>query len=161
MMDDYVRQLYAPAAGLARRLEADQGAASGLAAWKRRVREAWPEVRIEHVETSGISDSPALGSQLCVQVYARLGDLTADDVDVQIVHGRVASDDELRDPQVASLAHVGEDEQGGHRFEAELSLDDAGPFGYTVRICPKNDLLAAPADLGLVAWPAEPVPVED
>jgi starch phosphorylase len=155
MVRDYVRELYAPAGAIARRLETDEAAAIELAAWKRRVREGWADVRIEHVESSGITESPALGSRLCVQVYAVLGELTPDDVDVQVVHGKVAADDELRDPMVASLAHVEKYEDGRHRFEAEVSLEDTGPFGYTVRMCPKHDLLASSADLGLVAWPPE------
>jgi starch phosphorylase len=160
MLRDYVQQLYTPAVATARRLESDDAAAIRLAAWKKRVRQAWPEVRIEHVESSGVSDSPALGSQLSVRVYARLGKLGPDDVDVQVLHGKVASDDELSDPTVASLTHAEEYDDGRHRFDADVSLDDTGPFGYTVRICPKNELLAGPADLGLVAWPPDVNTVE-
>ena len=155
MVRDYVQQLYTPAVALARRLESDDAAAIRLAAWKRRVRDAWPQVRIEHVESSGVSDSPALGSQLSVRVYARLGKLSPDDVDVQVLHGKVASDDELSDPTVASLTHAEEYDDGRYRFDADVSLDDTGPFGYTVRICPKNELLTGSADLGLVAWPPD------
>jgi starch phosphorylase len=155
MVRDYVLELYTPAGAIARRMDVDGAAAIELAAWKKRVREAWKDVQIEHVESSGITDSPALGSLLCVQVYAMLGDLTPDDVDVQVVHGRVAADDQLRDPVVASLAHVEDYDDGRRRFEAELRLEDTGPFGYTVRMCPKHELLASPADLGLVAWPPE------
>jgi len=39
--------------------------------------------------------------------------------------------------------------------EADDPLDQPGPFGYTVRICPKHELLASFADLGLVAWPPD------
>ena len=37
----------------------DQGTAAELADWKAKVRETWPRVRIEHVESSGVSDAPA------------------------------------------------------------------------------------------------------
>ncbi|MGH3503049.1 MAG: alpha-glucan family phosphorylase [Nocardioidaceae bacterium] len=155
MLRDYVKQLYTPAAVTARRVIADDNAARDLAGWKETVRSGWPGVRIEHVESSGVSDAPALGSTLTVRVYAALGDLSPHDVDVQVVHGRVAGDDELRDPTVASLEHVESYEGGRHRFEADVPLDQTGPFGYTVRICPKHDLLASPADVGVVAWPLD------
>jgi len=155
MVRDYVHDLYAPAVTIARRLESDDAAAVELAAWKRRVRESWPDIRIEHVESTGVSDSPALGSVLSLRVYAALGQLTPDDVDVQVLYGKVAGEDELREPEVASLAHAEEYEAGRHRFEAEVSLDNTGPFGYTVRICPKHDLLASSADLGVVTWPLD------
>jgi glycogen phosphorylase len=155
MVSDYVHQLYTPAAVIARRLDTDETAAIDLAAWKKKVRDAWPDVRIEHVESIGMTDSPALGSKLCIQAYAVLGELTPDDIDIAVVHGRVAQDDVLRDPTLTSLTHAEELENGRHRFETEVSLDDTGPFGYTVRMCPKHELLASPADLGLVAWPPD------
>ena len=60
----------------------------------------------------------------------------------------MGADDELRDPMVTSLKHAEPDqeidvEDGHHRFQAEVSLEDTGPFGYTVRMCPKHDLLAS------------------
>ncbi len=155
MVRDYVHQLYTPAAVASRRVVDDNGAVEGLAEWKAKVRAAWPHVRIEHVESSGVSDSPSLGSTLAVKVYASVGQLSPGELDVQVVHGRVAGDDELRDPRVASLAHVEAYEGGRHRFEADIDLDHTGPFGYTVRILPKNDLLASSAEVGLVAWPVD------
>jgi starch phosphorylase len=155
MVRDYVQQLYTPAGLISRRLDTDEAVVKELAAWKRRVRGAWPGVRIEHVESIGMTDSPALGSKLCVQAYAVLGDLTPADVDIEVVHGRVAQDDVLRDPRLTSMVHAEQFDDGRHRFEAEVSLDDTGPFGYTVRMCPRHDLLASPADLGLVSWPPD------
>ena len=90
-----------------------------------------------------------------MRVYASLGDLGPADVDVQAVHGRVAGDDQLREPRVASLEHAESYEAGRHRFEADVSLDHTGPFGYTVRILPKHELLVTPAEVGLVAWPVD------
>jgi glycogen phosphorylase len=155
MVRDYVNEYYTPAATGSRRVESDPTAATALAVWKASVRAAWPHVRIEHVESSGVSDAPALGSTLTVRVYASLGDLDPGDVDVQVVHGRVAGDDKLHDPQVASLEHAEAYEAGRHRFEADVALDHTGPFGYTVRILPSNGLLANPAEVGLTAWPVD------
>jgi starch phosphorylase len=155
MVRDYVHELYTPTAASARRMEKDKDAARELATWKARVRAAWPRVRIEHVESSGMSDAPALGSTLTVRVFASLGELDPADVDVQVVHGRVAGDDQLRDPHVVSLEHAESYEAGRHRFEAEVTLEHTGPFGYTVRILPRHELLVSPAEVGLVAWPLD------
>src|SRR6202044_2371473 len=53
MVREYVNALYVPAAAATRALtDADGfGPARELAAWKQRVIEAWPQVRIEHVES--------------------------------------------------------------------------------------------------------------
>ena len=133
-------------------MSGDVPAAQELARWKAKVRDAWAEVRIEHVESSGVSDSPALGSILTVHVYASLGELAADDVDVQVVHGRLVGDDELRDPQVVSLDHTEGYADGRHRFDAGIELDFTGQFGYTVRILPKHPFLVSAADVGVIAW---------
>ena len=61
MVRDYVRTLYAPACVNARALNADYSGAAELAAWKKKVRAAWPHVRVEHVESSGVGDAPEVG----------------------------------------------------------------------------------------------------
>ncbi len=155
MVRDYVEDLYTPAARSSRRISTDPDAPGALAAWKQKVRAGWPKVRIEHVESEGVSEAPALGSKLTVRVYANLGDLQPEDVDVQVVHGRVAGDDQLRDPSVASLQHAESHDGGRHRYEAVVDLDQTGPFGYTVRILPRHDLLVSSAEVGLVSWPMD------
>ncbi|MEJ7690202.1 MAG: hypothetical protein WKF76_07085 [Nocardioidaceae bacterium] len=107
------------------------------------------------MESFDLSDAPALGQTLTVRVYASLGQIAPDSVEVQLVHGRVAGDDQLRDPHTAVLTHAESYEAGRHRFDAEVALDHTGPFGYTVRILPHHRLLVAPAEVGVVAWPPD------
>ncbi|GAB6986122.1 alpha-glucan family phosphorylase [Nocardioides pyridinolyticus] len=153
MVRDYVRQLYAPSAATARRLNSDYAGAAELAAWKKKVRSGWPSVRVEHVESSGVGDAPEVGDSVSVRAFVALGSLTPDDVDVQLVHGRSTGEDELVDTVVESM-HVAESYEGGrHRFDGGVTLDRSGAFGYTVRVIPRNDLLASPAELGVVALP--------
>ncbi|HYJ77311.1 MAG TPA: alpha-glucan family phosphorylase, partial [Actinomycetes bacterium] len=52
MVRDYVLGLYAPAADSSRSLDDGYAGARELAAWKGRVRSAWPSVRVDHVESS-------------------------------------------------------------------------------------------------------------
>ncbi|GAA1153624.1 alpha-glucan family phosphorylase [Nocardioides aquiterrae] len=153
MVRDYVRQLYAPAATTAHRLNADYAGAAELAAWKKKVRAGWPHVHVEHVESSGVGDAPEVGDTMSVRAFVALGSLAPEDVDVQLVYGRSNGDDELLETGIESL-HVAESYEGGrHRFDAEHVLDHSGSFGYTVRVIPRNDLLASPAELGMVALP--------
>jgi glycogen phosphorylase len=156
MVGDYVRDLYAPAAGASRALAASEfRAARELAEWKERVRAAWPEVRIEHVEADGAE--PNLGAVLDVRVIAALGTLTASDVSVEVVYGRPGEDDEIVDPSYVTLA-PDESAQGPlTRFSGAVELGRPGPFGYTVRVLPSHPLLASRAELGLVTYPDAPV----
>jgi starch phosphorylase len=152
MVGDYVNRLYAPAARSSRALTADDGsAARSLAAWKARVRQAWPAVRIEHVEADGAE--PSLGAVLDVRVVASLGDLSPHDVRVEVVYGRLGDDDEFTEPSYVTLAA---DESSPGRFSGSVELHQPGPFGYTVRVLPSHPLLASRADLGLVTYPDAP-----
>jgi starch phosphorylase len=151
---DYVRELYAPAAHTARSLNSDYVGARSLSEWKQTVRGAWPGVRVEHVESEGVGDQAEVGATFTVRAWVALGSLSAEDVEVQVVHGRIGADDELTSSSVSPMA-VGESYEGNrHRFDAAVELHHSGAFGYTVRVVPRNDALASVAELGLVAAPA-------
>jgi starch phosphorylase len=154
MVRDYVRQLYTPAAITGRKLNADYHGAAELSAWKQQVRAGWKGVRVEHVESSGVGDAPEIGTLLSVRAFVSLGELSPEDVDVQLLHGVINGDDELVDTTIESLG-LAETYQGGRqRFDGSVTLARSGAFGYTVRVVPKNDLLASPAELGVIALPA-------
>ena len=154
MVRDYVTTLYSPAAQSSRALNGDYAGAQRLAEWKHKVREGWSAVAVDHVESSGVSDAPEIGDSLEVRAFVSLGGLSPEDVDVQVVHGRVRHEDDLADTTIASLAHAESYEGGRHRFEGPVTLATSGPFGYTVRVLPKNPHLASPAELGRVALPS-------
>ncbi|PSL06129.1 starch phosphorylase [Haloactinopolyspora alba] len=150
MLREYVDDLYTPAAAAGRRLNADYAGAVSLAGWKERVRAAWPDVTVQHVE-SATADAVERGQTLRLRAFVALGALTPDDVDVQVVHGRVDESDALRDPEVAAMRAAEELDGGTYRFEGEVHLDRPGAFGYTVRIVPRHALLADGAEMGLAA----------
>ncbi len=153
MVKDYVAQLYQPAAISSRTVAGDPQRASALATWKHTVREAWPGVRVEHVESAGVADTPEIGAEITVRAYVALGSLSPDDVEVQLVHGTIAHEDDLVDVVSDAMAVTESYDGGRHRFEGTVCLERTGPFGYTVRVLPKHDLLATPAELGVVALP--------
>jgi glycogen phosphorylase len=160
MVREYVNALYVPAAASSRGLtDADGfGPARELAAWKRRVIDAWPLVRIEHLESEAAGQR--LGSAMAVRVSVALGELTRDDVAVEVVYGRPDEDDEIVAPAYATLTAeapgAADVAEGAVRYSGEVSLDRPGPFGYTVRVLPYHRLLDSRAELGLVTYPQAP-----
>jgi len=151
MVKEYVDRLYVPAADAAHATNESFEGARDLAGFKARVRAGWEQVRIDHVDSSGVSESPEVGGALELDVFVSLGDLAPSDVAVQLVHGRVKGEDALLDPATVDLALVESYEGGRHRFGTQLRLDRPGPFGYTVRVLPHHPALANAAELGLVA----------
>jgi starch phosphorylase len=162
MVREYVETLYVPAARASRAL-ADGGepafkAARELAAWKERVTAVWPAVRIEHVEAGDGDRGP--GERLPVRASVALGELSPQDVRVEVVCGRVTDEEDIVEPQSSPLEPDGLANGDGAantvRYAGEARLGRPGPFGYTVRVVPCHPLLASTAELGLVTYPDAP-----
>ncbi|WP_406113575.1 alpha-glucan family phosphorylase [Streptomyces sp. NBC_01014] len=155
MVREYVERLYAPAALAHRALGPDP--ARELAEWKARVRAAWPDVHVDHVEAVAATTpngTAELGSTLELRVQVALGALRPDDVEVQAVSGRVDAQDRIAQARTVALKPAGGPDLEGHwLYEGPLALDRTGPYGYTVRILPAHQLLATGAEMGLLALP--------
>jgi len=154
MVREYVERLYVPAAEASRAVSAD-GMALGreLAGWKERVRQVWPTIAVEHVDVSIPDTKASLGADVALRAYVHLAELTPEDVQVQVLFGRVDNEDEITTPTVLDLDPVESYDSGRWRFDGHMPLDRTGPFGYTVRILPRHEGLASLADLGLVSYP--------
>ena len=155
MVRDYTEQYYLPAAAsLHRIVDARDGLPFGhareLSAYVQRVREAWPDVAVTDVDSTGLPDTPLLGSELTLTAAVALAGLRPDEVVVQAVLGRVNSTDTLHDPIYIDMTHIGPGEGGTELFSTTTPLPLSGSVGYTVRVLPHQDLLAGDAELGLV-----------
>ncbi|WP_422745849.1 alpha-glucan family phosphorylase [Mycobacterium sp. WMMD1722] len=155
MVRDYTEKYYAPAAQSLRRTVAEVdgaafGAAGELASYRRRVGEAWPKIEITEVDSSGLPDTPLLGSELTLTATVQLAGLRPDEVSVQAVLGRVDDGDSLVEPTTIPMVHTASSDGGVEIFETSTPLPVAGPVGYTVRVLPHHRLLAADNELGLV-----------
>ncbi len=161
MVRDYVEHYYTPAAQSLRKTSAptegkkrqagEFGAARELAAYRRRVEEIWPSVTVTDVDSTGLPDTPLLGSKLTLTATVQLAGLTPEEVTVQAVMGRVDSSDALLDPLCIDMSYTGIAGGGNQVFSTTTPLPFAGAVGYTVRVLPRHPLLAAGNELGLVA----------
>jgi starch phosphorylase len=150
MVEEYTERLYAPATAAGRAMDGPGWkGAKDLAAFKAKIRHAWPEVKVEHVESEGVSDSPQIGDTLRVRAFVDLAGLSPDEVEVQLVHGRVSGDDELSEISVAPLGSAEPADHGQVLFSGDVALTRTGSFGYSVRVVPKHPALASYAEMGL------------
>jgi starch phosphorylase len=151
MVRDYTTLLYLPSAARSDALTADGfGAARALAAYRIRLSEHWQRVRVESVDTDeSIGD---LGGSRPVRVMVSLGALRPDEVEVQMVVGRVGQSGELEDPAVMTIAVESDLGDGRHLYSGTATLEVAGRMGVTARVVPRHELLGNPVDLGFVAW---------
>ena len=146
MVRDYVEELYRPAAAASLRL-ADKSFAEArdLAEWSVRLRHGWPAIRVVHVDSSGVGDTPELGATVHLRAEVELDGLAPEEVEVQAVFGRVDDTETLHEVEHMSMQHV-----DGAFFEADVPLHRPGSFGYTVRVLPRHEMLSSSAELGLV-----------
>ncbi len=169
MVREYGERFYLPAGDRVQAMAADgYRRARDLAAWKGRVRQAWPNVAVTAVEiVDGPSETadPELSAQVLVgdtiRVRARvqLGSLTPDDVLVELYVGRVDARGELIEAGTSAMAPVAQP-------DASLSFETraepccrSGLHGYTVRVRPRHPDLVDLWEMGLVCWADGSVPV--
>ena len=162
MVREYVTRLYLPAARSSAAIAGDDYApAIRLAEWKSRISSAWPQVRVDHVESEGVADVVTAGSVVDVRAFISLGSLSPDDVQVQVLAGAVDSDDRIESAVPHRMEPVEQFDQNRWKFQAQVPLDRNGPFGYTVRILPEHEHLITPVEMGLQTIPQPSAGITD
>src|SRR5690606_17367401 len=96
-------------------------------------------------------DAVNVGDRVTVKAFVSLGELAPSDVEVQVNHGLVADNDEIADFATVSLTLAETYEAGRYQFSRELTLEQAGAFGYSVRIVPNHPAISRRTELALVA----------
>jgi starch phosphorylase len=147
MVRNYTTELYEPAAASSRHAMGDHArAARDLAAWKLRVRAAWPVVKVFDIECD---TTPAHeGDQRHVRAHVEIDGLDEPSVTVQALHGPIDSEGEfIGAPLIVTLVRT-----GPGVWEADYGVGEAGPYGITVRALPSHPDLISPVEMGTIAW---------
>lgn len=149
MVSEYVENLYTPVAASSRVLNGTgHQAARDLAAYKARVRSGWDQVAVKHVDAK-VGDVATVGDSASFYADVQLGHLHPADVEVQLLLGRVTSNDDLSGFEVLAM-QAEHAENGVVSYRLETRLNNAGPLGYQVRVVPTHPLMAGYTELGLV-----------
>ena len=172
MVSNYVTGLYRPAAAQGRRLVADGCAgARDLAAWRERVAQAWPGVRLRLA-----SERPArvaFGDKVTMRVAVHLNGLDPRDARVELLLTRVLPDGPHDSPPLCSFGGEGErvrirdghevatetfaptgqvEQDGSHVYAIECTPPWCGQLSAEVRAVPHHALLSHPYEVGLMRW---------
>lgn len=153
MVQEYTERFYLPGAERYERITADDMVrAKALAAWKTRVQENWPQVRIERVEAEPFTELQ-VGDRFQARARVYLGTLTPDDVRVELYLGRVDAAGDLVGAEAILMKPVEGGKAGSCLFETnEVVCFASGRHGYTVRVLPNHPDLAKSFLPGLIAW---------
>ena len=151
MVADYVRQYYLHAGDAYAKLAGDgQGAAKDLAAWRNRLHQNWPAVRIESVD-SNIDPALHVGDNIKVTARVRLGALKPDEVQVELYHGALATEGQIEEGLRTRMSCV-ETRDGVCIYATEAPCTRSGRRGFAVRVLPHHADLIHPFEPRTVIW---------
>ena len=130
--------------------------ARDFASWLRRVREAWPRVRVEAIE-NGMLELP-VNKRVPIRARIHLAGLKADDVQTELYIGRVDSSGNMLNPVAFPMEPTGEPQGEMYLFETlSAHAETSGMHGYTVRVLPYRADMPSAFIPGLITWPSESV----
>ncbi len=114
--------------------------------------ENWNKVKFLSVTEEEKNGDLKFGFKYPILAEVELGELTPDDVEVQIYYGKV--DEGVNGSKFSiTMAHVGKKTKSAkYAYRGQIECNDTGQFGFTLRILPKHPQLINPFELGLIRW---------
>jgi starch phosphorylase len=150
MVGEYVAKCYVPAAQQGRRYAENQfEVARSIAAWKSRVRQAWPGVTIQRLNSP--KKRIQFGDAVHIETAVRLNGLNPEDVAVELLVSR-AKEFGKGEPVCHRFVPQGIDAMGEHLYVLELAPELCGKLDYRIRVYPWHEFLTHPFELGLMIW---------
>jgi starch phosphorylase len=152
MLMDYSNNSYFPALKNYRNLVKDDYAkAKLLAGYFHKLRESWDHLKIVKTECNA---KPVMqrGDMLSVTAYIDLGQMSPNDLQVELYHGTVSNQSNVitnaRRTEMKWISNEG----GLGIFQVKIECTDTGYQGHTVRILPKHEALIHPYRTGFIKW---------
>lgn len=153
MVEQYVTKFYLKS--FERRtllMKDDWKLAKEFSAWKANLISKWDKLKFDKIEHVKEDTGLKVGGKFVVDAEIDLGELTPDDVEVQIYYGKLVGNGDTQKNNYSVMNHIAKTKEKTHEYQGEIDCKDTGQFGYTLRILPKHKLLINPFELGLIKW---------
>ena len=153
MVEEYTIQMYMPCFDRARQMTGTN-LENGLeyAAWRARLYEQWGSVGVQDVQVS--EKTVHVGGELEVTAVVKLGQLTPQDVQVQLYYGQLGPRGDIASDGVGVPMQLvgpnGSDDL--YTFTARVQYNNSGQRGLSVRVLPHHDCLPGPFQPRIVRW---------
>lgn len=120
--------------------------------WKSRLYDNWHKVTFLSISEEEKNGDLKVGLKYPILAEIELGELTPDDVDVQIYYGKF--DDGIQGTKsFVNMSHiVKKTKSSKYIYRGEINCKDTGQFGFTLRLLPKHPMLINQFELGLIRW---------
>ncbi|MFZ5979453.1 MAG: alpha-glucan family phosphorylase, partial [Candidatus Zixiibacteriota bacterium] len=154
MLMDYSNDFYVPAIKASLKLSNDNfNLNRQLTSWINRISQSWDKIAIRDIDIPDLGPTVYVGQKINVKLHVFLGAITPDDVRVEIVSGRLNSQEQLLNFSPANATLDGSQPQEGvYTYNGEIECRQSGRFGITARIIPKNENLLHTFKPKLISW---------
>ncbi|HVO75369.1 MAG TPA: alpha-glucan family phosphorylase [Ignavibacteriaceae bacterium] len=154
MLQEYFTKYYVPAYKNYTLLSENNGVRiKELAAWKENVIGNWSQLKVIKVETSGNSKQIFVGEEFPVKAEISLGNLTPDDVQVEIFYGPMETSNNKHGSETVKMeVEPKPNKSGNYKYSGCIKPSYSGQQGFTIRILPKHEQLINPFELGVIYW---------
>ena len=152
MVEQYAQQLYLSAnnrAAVLRENKLEQSIA--LAHHKDRLHAEWGSLKVEQVEAE-TTKPLSVREPLKIATTVNLGQLTPEEIRVQVYVGLMDNDGSITDGQATDLTHEKDLGQGRHRYTGRISTDTSGRHGFALRIIAGGPMLKGITVPGMIHW---------
>ncbi|HVO44113.1 MAG TPA: alpha-glucan family phosphorylase, partial [Aggregatilineales bacterium] len=152
MVMEYTEKYYLPAIERIERLTTpDLSRGLKFAAWRQQLSREWPRVNVVRVKAEGDGTIPIGGDQE-VHAWVDLGNLTPDDVSVQVYTGRLDTTDNIVPGTAIEMNPAGTHQGTVWEFVTRVAYKETGKHGISVRVLPCHEDLPLPYQRGLIRW---------
>ncbi len=153
MVRQYAEMFYIPAA---KRWDDMVGAnmeqAKQLSKWKQKLRKHFGDVHLDSVSDDVDTDGGAqVGRPIHVEAVVDLGQLTPEDVAVELFYGPLDDDGQLNEGKALPMQQSGA-ENSRIKYVVDVPCKRSGMTGYTVRVTPQHKILPEALDMAMIRW---------
>ncbi len=152
MVREYTERFYLAAHSDFQTLLADGAArAATLAASMARIKNAWPQVRVEVLD-SRLPVEMLVGESVIFKARVHAGPLSPEDLRVELYAGRLNADGDIVEPVVVEMKFTSQDRNGYLYETTTIPCCGSGRHGYTARVLPQHQDLRKKFVPGLITW---------
>ncbi len=152
MVEEYWTRFYTPSAE--RRFQLMDNNWDGLKSlsnWREKIMYNWANIAIKDIRMDEIREIE-MGASYHAEADVFLGELSPEDVTVEMYYGRLDPSNRFLDSFTAVMQPAGNTEDKVYRYQCEISFEEVGHFGLNVRIIPNHPNPESRHAMGLVVW---------
>jgi starch phosphorylase len=120
--------------------------------WKNKLYANWNKIKFISITDEKKNSDLIVGFKYPITAEVDLGELTPDDVDVQIYYGKFDENLDSVKSWVPMTNQTKKPKTNPFIYRGDIDCKETGQYGYTLRILPKHKLLINQFELGLIRW---------